>query len=497
MGSEDKSVHSGRGLPPAEAVRGQHGRCGACRIGIHVVKSPLPAVCPFCQGPLRQKTYHTPPAGDLQVTDDGAELMHRLYRKIPRWFMMLLSAAGVVLLSLVVYFQLSNLEHYWYSPMVNIFSLAVGLFIVSRFIFAAVYSAPPRVGFEPPLTVAIPCFNEEASIAQAIARIFRQDYPAPKMDVVVVNDGSTDRTLEEILRAQALYPRLVVVDFEENRGLAHGMAAAALMARGEFLVYVDSDTFLMPGAVRKVVQGFVDPTVGGIAGHTDVENTGVSVLTRMQDVRYFFSYKIMKAAESVFGMVSCLPGCFSAYRRACLLHVLEEWLYSRCLGREGNYGDDRSLTNLVLRDYRILYDDEAMATTLAPESWRVYSRQQARWMRSYAREVFRASRFIWRKHPVPAISWYAMMWLPLVEPVIILQALVLGPILRGTLAVPYMIGVMAITLVWSLDYLRRTGRPDWWAGFVFTFTYAFFYSWLIYYALATLRHTQWGTRGRS
>jgi len=243
------------------------------------------------------------------------------------------------------------------------------------------------------------------------------------------------------------------------------------------------------------VQGFVDPRVGGISGHCDVENAHVNMLTKMQDVRYFFSYKVIKAAESVFGAVSCLPGCFSAYRRVCVLSVLDEWINATVWGERGNYADDRSMTNLILRDYKILYDDEALATTIAPESWKVYTRQQLRWMRSYLREIWKSGKFMWRKHPVPAISWYAMMWMPLLEPVIMFQALVVAPIQAGYVTPSYIIGVFAITAVWSIHFFAQTGRKWWWAGFVFTMSYMAFYSWQLYWALATLRGKKWGTRG--
>lgn len=476
-------------------TKGIRCHCRKCALSVFVIDSHRPPVCPFCRGSMTQSSFAPPPRKPIEILADAKSKLRRLYRRPSRFKVMVIGLTGILLLSVAVYFQLTNFEHYWYAPMVNFYSLIVGVFIISRFIFAAFYTPPPDVGHEPSVTVIIPCMNEEKVIARSIAQIYAEGYQSDRFEVVVVNDGSTDHTLSEMLRAQALYPSLVIVDFEKNRGLCHGMAACILMARGDILVFVDSDTFVMPGAIRKLVQGFVDPTVGGISGHTDLENAETNVLTKMQDVRYFFSYMVMKAAESIFGMVSCLPGCFSAYRRACVLHVLDDWLNQKHVGRYGDWGDDRSLTNFVLRDYRVLYDSESLATTLAPETWRQYIRQQARWMRSYAREVFTAGTFIWRKHPVPAISWYAMMLLPIAEPVIMLQALVISPIVAGFVTTSYAAGVLLITLVWSLHFLQKTGRSHWWAGFVFTLTYAVFFSWQIYYALATMYHTKWGTRG--
>ena len=469
-------------------------RCPSCRLSVRVIDSPPPPVCPFCHGQLESSHYAPPPPEKIEVEEEQDEHVHRFYRKPPKGMVVALGLFVTLLLSFAVYIQVNNMEHYYYAPLVNIYSGIVGLFIVSRFVLAAFYT-PPRANYDPAVSVLVPCMNEEKSIARSIARIYAEGYPDALREVIVVNDGSTDDTLHAMMRAQAAFRRLVVVDFERNRGLCYGMACATLLARGEVCIYVDSDTFLMPGAVGKLVQGFVDPTVGGIAGHTDVENAGVNVLTKMQDVRYFFSYRVMKAAESVYGCVSCLPGCFSAYRRTCVLHVLDQWMRERVFGIPGSYGDDRSLTNLILKEYQVLYDDEALATTIAPEKWGVYTRQQARWMRSSARGIVAASTFIWRKHPVPALSWYAMMLLPIVEPIIIVQALVIGPFREGAIVPSYSFGILIITFVWSLYHLQKTGRSHWWAGFVFTFTYMVFYSWQIYYAIVTMATGKWGTRG--
>jgi hyaluronan synthase len=419
----------------------------------------------------------------------------RLYRKLPWVLVLTVGGLAVLILGWAMVLQFRSAENYFYQPLVSVFSLVAGLFVLSRFVIAAFYVAPQDVGHEPAVTVIVPCLNEGGAIRRTLECIFADGYADDKLEVVCVNDGSTDNTLDEMLATQTRHLGLVVVDFPENRGLCHAWAYATLVARGEIVVCVDSDTFLFPGCLNKIVQGFTDPQVGGVSGHCDVENAGVNLLTRMQDVRYFFSYKIMKAAESVFGCVSCLPGCLCAYRRACVVEVLEAWLNTTVLGSYGNFADDRSLTNRVLRHYKVIYDDQALATTLAPESWRVYVRQQVRWARSYLREVWRAGRFMWRKQPAAALAWYTMMWLPLLEPVVMVQALLVAPLASNGFAWSYLWGVLSITAVWSLHFWVATGRSWWWAGIVYTLSYMGFFSWQIYWALLSLRGRRWGTRG--
>jgi hyaluronan synthase len=174
--------------------------------------------------------------------------------------------------------------------------------------------------------------------------------------------------------------------------------------------------------------------------------------------------------------------------------VLDQWLHQRFLGHYCTFGDDRSLTNYLLRHYRVLYDDEALATTIVPEHWGKYVRQQCRWKRSWIREIFFAGRWFWRKHPAAAIAWYAMTILPLIGPLVMFNALIVGPIFYDRAAGFYIGGVLVVTLLWALYYVERTGRPDWWAAFAFTISYVFFFSWQGFYALITLRRTTWGTR---
>ena len=432
------------GQPPAHAahtrprrsqrnvtVHAHWSRCPHCFISVSTIGTEPPTVCPYCRRALDQTEEDRPLAEAMEPPskEEVRQRIHNIYHRPHIVIAGLLGGIAVFILGWAVSEQLRSIADFWYKGwLIAGYSIVAGLFVITRFLFAAFYRAPRDVGFEPTVTVLVPCFNEGEAIRKTIERIFSAGYPEEKLEVVCVNDGSKDDSLAHMLAAQTRHPHLVVVNFEKNRGLCHGWGVGTFLARGEFMVCVDSDTFVFPGSLKKLMQGFIDPSVGGISGHCDIENADVNTLTRLQDVRYYFSYKIMKAAESVFGVVSCLPGCFSAYRRTCVLAVMDKWINATVLGEHGNFADDRSLTNQILRDYRIIYDDEALATTICPENWRQYIRQQARWERSYLREIWKTGKFIWRKHPVPALSWYAMMWMPLIEPFVMLQALVVIPV---------------------------------------------------------------------
>ncbi len=394
--------------------------------------TPAPAVCPYCGKPLDQ-SEETRPVADEFPPPSQEEIGQRL-KKLYNRHSMLVSAVlftiAFLILGWAIFEQIRSFSNFWYKGiLIAVYSIIAGFFVITRFLFAFFYHAPADdPNYNPSVTVLVPCFNEGEAIRKTLERIFSSGYPEEQLEVVCVNDGSRDDSWEHILEAQSRHPRLDAVNFERNRGLCHGWGVGIALARGEFMVCVDSDTFVFPNSLHKLLQGFKDPEVGGISGHCDIERADVNTLTRLQDVRYYFSYKIMKAAESIFGTVSCLPGCFSAYRRSCVAEVANQWINSTVWGEHGNFADDRSLTNLILRNHKIIYDDEALATTICPEKWGQYIRQQARWQRSYLREIWKTGKFIWRKHPVPALSWYAMMWMPLVEPIVMLQALVILPV---------------------------------------------------------------------
>jgi hyaluronan synthase len=417
--------------------------------------------------------------------------IHRILKGLAGLYLVLLLAAVMAYKAAFAGLLFSNLFF-------GIYSVTVASYIVSRFLFSLFYRPRRDAGVEPQIAIVMPGFNEEEAIARSLTSLLELDYPPEKLELVAVNDGSTDRTLAEMRRVAAgSQGRVSVIDFPENRGTRAAMAAGIRATSAEVVVFVDSDSTVEPEALKHLVQPFADHRVGAVCGHADVLNVRDSWITRMQAVRYFVAFRVVKAAESIFGAVTCCSGCFSAYRREAILPRLGWWESQTFLGVESTFGDDRSLTNCVLRDWRVLYERRATSHTIVPVTLRSFLIQQTRWKRSWTRESLMVGKFIWRKHPVAAFFAYMSIVLPLLAPIAALHSLVWAPLHHGgTLPLTYLAGIYALALVYSFYFLLFQDRYNvlWLYGILFVFFYLAVMLWQTYYAIATCRTAAWGTR---
>jgi hyaluronan synthase len=409
--------------------------------------------------------------------------------------------AGLYMLGLilaVVSYKAAFADVMFSNLFFGVYSVCVASYILSRFLFSLFYRSRPDTGVQPHIAIVMPGFNEQQAIAASLRSLLALDYPEDKLELVAINDGSTDNTLAEMQRvAVESGGRVRVIDFPFNRGKRAAMAAGIRSTCAEVVAFVDSDSVVEPDGLHWLVQPFADPRVGAVCGHANVLNTTDSWLTRMQAVRYFVAFRVVKAAESVFGAVTCCSGCFSAYRREAILPRLEWWEQQTFLGVESTFGDDRSLTNCVLRDWRILYEKRAVSHTIVPVTFHAFILQQTRWKRSWTRESLLVGKFIWRKHPVASFFTYMSIVLPLVAPIAALHAVVWAPLVHHAgLPLIYLAGIYALALVYSLYYLLFQERYDllWLYGILFAFLYLAVMLWQTYYAIATCRTSAWGTR---
>jgi hyaluronan synthase len=404
----------------------------------------------------------------------------------------------VVLLAAVVAYKGAFLQAVTVDPLFTAYGIVVSAYIVSRFFLSLFYRRTKDAGLEPHVAIVMPGFNEEAAIADSLRSLLALDYPADKLEIVAVNDGSTDGTLDAMHSvARDAGGRVRVIDLGTNQGKRAAMAAGIRATEAEIVAFVDSDSVLEPDAMRILVQSFAHRKVGAVCGHADVLNVRETWLTRMQAVRYFVAFRVVKAAESIFSCVTCCSGCFSAYRREAILPHLEWWEHQSFLGKPSTFGDDRSLTNCVLRDWKVRYEARAVSHTLVPTTFKQFMTQQLRWKRSWTRESLIVSTFIWRKNPIAALSVYIGMVLPLIAPIVAVRTIVYLPLVEGAgLPAVYLLGVYAMAVAYGLYYIIARPRYDglWIYGVVFCFFYLFFLLWQTYWAILTARSASWGTR---
>ncbi|MBO0839968.1 MAG: glycosyltransferase family 2 protein, partial [Sciscionella sp.] len=333
-------------------------------------------------------------------------------------------------------------------PLWGVYGVLVTVYIFSRFVLAWFYRPRPANLAEsqlPSVAIVVPAYNEQDAIADTAYACLDVDYPRHLLRVVVVDDCSKDQTLARLREVAAQRPELTVIAQPVNQGKRHAMATGLQYAGdAEILIFIDSDSLVEPDAVRRLVRYFADPKVGAVAGHTDVWNRHENLLTRMQAVRYYVAFKVYKSAEALFGCVTCCSGCFSGYRRTAVNAVLGKWLTQTFLGQPSTYGDDRSLTNYLLPDWRVLYAPDAMAHTNVPDKMKQFLKQQLRWKKSWVRESLRAAKFIWRKNPIMALSYYIGLALPLIAPQVAFRAFIIQPTFVGAMPLWYMAGVLAM-----------------------------------------------------
>ncbi|EGO63735.1 glycosyltransferase family 2 protein [Acetonema longum] len=410
-----------------------------------------------------------------------------------------------VITACILLLRAESVLYFKFNQTLYLYSIIAATFLLTRYLFASFYRPVPiDKDFTPGVSIIVPCFNEETWIQKTIAGCLNQDYPSDKLEVIIVDDHSDDQSVARIkeivekLKTQEPYyrvgDRLHYLCQEKNAGKREALARGTLMARHELVVFVDSDSFLEPFAIRNVVQPFKDAKTGGVTGRTDVANTYTNALTKMQAVRYFIAFRIMKAAESYFDAVTCLSGPLSCYRKALVVRHLDSWLQQTFLGEKATFGDDRSMTNFILRGNRTVYQDTAVCHTIVPNTYRVFLKQQMRWKRSWLRESLIAAGFMWRKEPFMALSFYAGLLIPVLAPVTVVYNLVYIPLVHRVFPLTFAAGLLLMAMLMSMAQLLLRKSSTWIFGLWFCLYYEAVLLWQMPVAWVTFWKTTWGTR---
>ncbi|GGK17886.1 bi-functional transferase/deacetylase [Pilimelia terevasa] len=217
-----------------------------------------------------------------------------------------------------------------------------------------------------PVSIIVPAYNEAAGIAAAVRSLATGDHPG--IEVVVVDDGSTDDTAAIVRGLGLPNVRLVSVP---NGGKAAALNIGVDAARHDLIVMVDGDTVFEPESVRRLVQPFADPTVGGVSGNVKVGNRR-GLLARWQHIEYVMGFSLDRRLYDVLQIMPTVPGAIGAFRRQTLRQVGGV--------SDDTLAEDTDLTMAVTRaGWRVVYEESARAWTEVPTSVRQLWSQRYRW----------------------------------------------------------------------------------------------------------------------
>jgi len=222
--------------------------------------------------------------------------------------------------------------------------------------------------FAPPVSVVIAAFNEAKVINRTISALLKSDYQ--NLEIVVVDDGSTDGTAETVRRSFAGINSVLVIE-KLNGGKASALNLGIKESHGEIIVALDADTMFDKSTVGNLVRHFEDPEIGAVSGNVKVGNRHNS-WTWWQALEYITSQNFDRRAFGLLNCISVVPGAVGAWRKDA---VVLAGLYS-----SQTLAEDTDLTFKVRQlGYRIITDNEALAYTEAPDNLKDLSKQRFRW----------------------------------------------------------------------------------------------------------------------
>jgi hyaluronan synthase len=355
----------------------------------------------------------------------------------------------------------------------------------------------------PAVTILVPAYNEGPQVAVTLKSICASDYPAEKMQVIAIDDGSKDDTWQWMEKAKAeLGDRIEIIKQPKNGGKRHALYAGFQKARGQVWVTIDSDSVVEPWGLRNLVSPFVlDAHVGGVGGNVRVLNYQEGFIPKLLEIAFTFGFDFVRSSHSRVNTVMCTPGALSAYRASAVRPVLEEWVNESFLGKPYNIGEDRNLTNLVLRQgYHVVFQSNANVFTNVPVTYKSLCKMLLRWARSDVRESIMLSGFAFKKfRPTSALgarinlllSWVDML---VTQPLLLfyLLCLLLMPFVNVyiTLLMTVIFGGIVPCAVYF--WRHRNLRCLW--GFPYALFYFVALTWVQVYANFTVHRSGWLTR---
>lgn len=385
---------------------------------------------------------------------------------------------------------------------------ALLLFKLSFFIYNVIlyfkYKPIESVSDEelPTVTVIVPAYNEGKLVYDTLLSVAGSDFPEQKMQLLAIDDGSKDDTWFWMQQAKKkLGDRVTIFQQPENKGKRHALYRGFNLGTGEIFVTIDSDSIVKPDTIRNLVSPFVvNENCGAVAGNVQVLNNQKAMLPKMLNVSFVMSFEFVRSVESMLGTVLCTPGALAAYRSDAVFKCLPEWIDQTFMGRPSDIGEDRAMTNMILKQGKhVLFQRNSYVLTNVPEQYTGLYKMFIRWGRSNVRENLMMAKFVFtnfrKESKVGARLLYINQFLSIVMAypflLFMLFFIAMHPILfiSSTFA-----GILIASSFPVLFYAKRHGISESVWAYTYSILYTFGLFWIMPYAIATAGKSGWLTR---
>jgi cellulose synthase/poly-beta-1,6-N-acetylglucosamine synthase-like glycosyltransferase/peptidoglycan/xylan/chitin deacetylase (PgdA/CDA1 family) len=309
-----------------------------------------------------------------------------------------------------------------------------------------------------PVSVIVPAYNEKEGIEAAVRSLALGDYP--EIEVVVVDDGSTDGTADIVEGLRLPNVRVVRVP---NGGKPNALNTGIALARHDLIVTVDGDTIFEEDSIRRLVQPFADPTVGAVAGNVKVGNRA-SLVATWQHIEYVIGFNLDRRLYETLNCMPTVPGAIGAFRREALTKVggiSDETL-----------AEDTDVTMAMCREgWRVVYEEHAKAWTEAPTTLEQLYRQRYRWSYGTMQAMWKHRRALFDKGPsgrfgrvgLPFLALFGVA-LPMLAPVVdimLVYGLVFWELEETVIAWLGMLTLQLFTATVAFRFDREPLKPLW------------------------------------
>lgn len=266
-----------------------------------------------------------------------------------------------------------------------LFSMARILYQLSAgFLYVTPLKRHTSKGYLPLVSIVIPAWNEAVGITRTIRSVMKNGYP--NIEVIVVDDGSTDATAQVVSRHMKTYRtngRKMRLMSQWNAGKANALNHGITTARGELILTLDADSYLEPGSIRNLVRALSNPSYSIAIGEVVIGNTK-TLIGKMQHYEYLVGFHF-KRSQRLFNSAYIFPGALTMFRHETLQDV----------GKFKDYSSTEDLDismRIKAAGYRVAYVDSAVCMTEGAATFRDLLNQRTRWRHGFISCVLASKR---------------------------------------------------------------------------------------------------------